>query len=147
MDESPGLALARAGQVASTRIRQALLAHGLKVGHAHVLRVLADEGATGQQALVEALGVDPSVLVAMLNDLEKAGLAERRRDTADRRRHIVEISPRGMRLVADADASIASAEAELFANLDASEISTLHGLLARIKDASGDPGCDGAEVS
>jgi len=129
------------------RIRQALLAHGLKPGHSHVLMVLADGGATGQQALVEAVGVDPSVLVTMLNDLEAAGLAERRRDAADRRRHIVEISPRGMQLVADVYASIASAEAELFADLEASEISTLQALLARINDTSADTGCDGTEVS
>jgi DNA-binding MarR family transcriptional regulator len=147
MDERPGLALAAAGQLATTRIRRALLAHGLKAGHAHVLMLLADEGATGQQALIEALGVDPSVLVATLNDLETAELAERRRDPSDRRRHIVEISPRGTRLVADVYASIASAEAELFADLDASEIGTLHGLLVRIKAASGDQACDENELS
>ncbi len=137
----PGLALAAAGQVATTRLRQALAGHDLKPGHARVLMLLADEGATGQQALVEALGVDPSVLVAMLNDLERAGLAERRRDPADRRRHIVEISPDGTRLVGDVYTSIAAVEAELFANLDAGEIDTLQGLLARIKASSDDQAC------
>jgi DNA-binding MarR family transcriptional regulator len=147
MEERPGLALVLAGQAASTRIQKALRDHGLKNGHAHVLMVLADEGPTSQQALVQALEVDPSVLVAMLNDLEKAGLAERRRDPADRRRHIVEISPRGTRLVADVYASIAAVEAELFAGLDANEIGTLHGLLVRIGTVVGDPTCPGDDVS
>jgi DNA-binding MarR family transcriptional regulator len=138
----PGLALAGAGQVATTRLRQALAAHDLKPGHARVLMLLADQGAIGQQALVEAIGVDPSVLVAMLNDLERAELAERRRDPADRRRHIVEISPRGKRLVNDVYASIAAVEAQLFADLDASEIGTLQGLLARIKAGADDQTCE-----
>lgn len=141
MDERPGLALVLAGQAASTRIQKTLRDHGLKNGHAHVLMRLADEGATSQQALIQALEVDPSVLVAMLNDLEKAGLAERRRDPADRRRHIVEISPRGTRMVADVYAGIAAVEAELFARLDKSEIDTLHEMLARIRTVIVDPTC------
>ncbi|MFD5078728.1 MarR family winged helix-turn-helix transcriptional regulator [Streptomyces sp. NPDC058371] len=147
MNERPGLELAFAGQMAGTRIQKALRALGLKNSHARVLMMLADEGATGQQALVQALEVDPSVLVAMLNDLETAGLAERRRDPADRRRHIVEISPRGTRLVADVYAGIASVEAELFTGLDASEIATLHRLLVRIRATAGDRTCAGDEES
>jgi DNA-binding MarR family transcriptional regulator len=88
--------------------------------------------------------VDPSVLVAMLNDLENAGLAERRRDPGDRRRHIVEISSRGTQLVTDVYASIASVEANLFAALDANEIDLLHKLLDRIKDTAVDDTCDTA---
>jgi DNA-binding MarR family transcriptional regulator len=143
MDKRPGLALAYAGQIVGMRIQEALRAHGLKNNHAHVLMVLADQGATGQQALIQTLGVDPSMLVAMLNDLENAGLAERRRDPADRRRHIVEISPRGTQLVTDVYASIASVEAQLFAPLDANEIDVLHKMLIRI-NATGDQTCDAA---
>jgi DNA-binding MarR family transcriptional regulator len=145
MEKRPGLALAFAGQIAGMRVQDALRAHGLKNNHAHVLMVLADQGATGQQALVQLLGVDPSVLVAMLNDLENAGLAERRRDPVDRRRHIVEISPRGTQLVTDVYASIASVEAELFAALDANEIDVLHKMLNRIKATAGDDTCDAAD--
>jgi DNA-binding MarR family transcriptional regulator len=141
MEDWPGLALAGAGQVAAARLRQALAAHDLKPGHAHVLMRLAEQGATGQQALVETVGVDPSVLVALLNDLESAGLAGRRRDPADRRRHIVEISPPGTRLVNEVYASMAAVDAELFADLDPSEIATLQGLLGRIKSSADEQAC------
>jgi DNA-binding MarR family transcriptional regulator len=144
MEKRPGLALAFAGRIAGMRVQDALRTHGLKNNHAHVLMVLADQGATSQQALVRTLGVDPSVLVAMLNDLEDAGLADRRRDRVDRRRHIVEISPRGTQLVMDVYASIASVEAELFAALDANEIDLLHKMLNRIKATAGDDTCDAA---
>jgi DNA-binding MarR family transcriptional regulator len=146
MEKRPGLALAFAGQIAGMRVQEALRVHGLKNNHAHVLMVLADQGATGQQALIQSIGVDPSVLVNMLNDLENAGLAERRRDPADRRRHIVEISPRGTQLVTDVYASIASVEADLFAALDANEIDALHKMLIRINATAGDQSCDAADA-
>ncbi|RKN12492.1 MarR family winged helix-turn-helix transcriptional regulator [Streptomyces radicis] len=147
MEKRPGLALALVGRLAGARIEEALRAHGLKRGHAHVLMVLDDRGPTGQQALLQSLGVDPSVLVAMLNDLEGAGLAERRRDPADRRRHIVEISSTGTRLVADLYAGIAAVEADLFAGLDACEVDALHRLLLRIEATAGAPSCaDGDEA-
>jgi DNA-binding MarR family transcriptional regulator len=142
--DRPGLALAYSGQIANVRIKKALAVHGLKPLHGHVLLLLSDEGATSQQALGEAFGADPSVLVAVLNDLEGDGLAGRRRDPADRRRHIVEISARGTRLVADVHRVIAAVEAELFADLDAAEITTLQGLLARVK-ASDDEACTGEQ--
>ena len=52
-------------------------------------------GRRAQQTLIEALGLDASNLVALLNELEDAGLIVRRRDRADRRRGIIELSARG----------------------------------------------------
>jgi DNA-binding MarR family transcriptional regulator len=140
--DRPSLALAVSGQIANVRIKRALAAHGLKPGHGHVLLLLSDKGATSQQALVEALGVDPSVLVAVLNDLERDGFAQRRRDPTDRRRHIVEISAHGAKLVARVHSAIATVEAELFSDLNATEISTLQGLLTRIKASVDEEACD-----
>ena len=137
ISESASVTLALAGQLAHTRLRQALAAHGLKPAHSQVLARLTEHGATGQQALLEELGVDPSVLVSVLNELERAGLAERRRDPADRRRHIVEISARGTELAGEVSASLAAVEAELFADLSPAEIQQLHALLNRIKSAPG----------
>ncbi|GAA4617904.1 MarR family winged helix-turn-helix transcriptional regulator [Actinoallomurus liliacearum] len=139
----PGMVLAYSGQLAGGRIKEALAAHGLKPAHAHVLMLLSDEGPRGQQALVEELGVDPSVLVAILNDLEKDGLAERRRDPADRRRHIVEIRDRGTELVGDVHTAVAAVEAELFADLTAGELATLQRLLERVRPGADDEGCPG----
>lgn len=137
----PGLVLAYAGQIANGRIKKALGVHGLKPGHARVLMLLADKGPMGQQALVEELGVDPSVLVAILNDLESNDLAERRRDPADRRRHIVEIRDRGTELVGEVHRAVAAVEAELFADLTADELATLQSLLQRLKPRADDGTC------
>jgi len=61
-----------------------------------VLVDLAERGPTSQQSLLETLSVDPSVMVSILNDLERQGLAERAaiRPTGG---HIVEMSARAAR--------------------------------------------------
>jgi DNA-binding MarR family transcriptional regulator len=51
--------------------------------------------ALGQQELGQIMGVDPSVLVTLLNQLEADGYVSRQRDPADRRRHVVALSPAG----------------------------------------------------
>jgi len=132
-EDPPGWTLAHAGMVASEMIKRALAEKGLKPGHAHVLKMLNDQDPLSQQAILEAIGVDPSVLVSLLNDLEGEDLAVRRRNPNDRRRHIVELSAKGRKLAGDLNEAIAAGEAELFADLTADEINTLCGLLNRLK--------------
>lgn len=136
-----GLLLARAGVIASTQIRQALTLIGLGPRHGHVLMHLAATGPTSQQALIEALAVDPSSLVTVLNDLERDGLAERRRDPADRRRHIVEMSARGAAVLTEVDRAVAAVEQDLFVDLDEREMTRLAELLTRVRTVPHD--CEG----
>lgn len=138
-----GFLLARHGAIADVRMRQALGASGLKHRAGVVLLYLAESGRMSQRALIEALGVDPSVLVAILNDLERDGLIERRRDPNDRRRHIVEITPAGAAMLARMEEAIATVERELFADLDADELARLHALLSRVATRPDDPICAG----
>jgi DNA-binding MarR family transcriptional regulator len=132
-DDRMGFLLTRQGQVMNARLRHALGVCGLSPRHGAALFRLAQAGPTSQQALIEALAVDASGLVAVLNDLESNHLVERRRDPADRRRHIVEITEAGSAAVAAADQAITAVENEAFADLDPSEITQLQGLLARIR--------------
>jgi DNA-binding MarR family transcriptional regulator len=141
MADHTTLALASSGHTAAAQIRKALAEYGLKPTHGHALLRLADKGSISQQALAEALAVDPSVLVAVLNDLELEGLTERRRDPADRRRHIVEITQQGKSRAADFEAALTAVEATLFADLTAGEIATLRGLLARVKTPGDEASC------
>jgi DNA-binding MarR family transcriptional regulator len=86
-----------------------------------------------QQALIEALGVDPSVLVSILNDLESYGFAERRRDPDDRRRHIVEMSRRGAAALTRVDEVMSTVEREVFGDLSQDERNQLRTLLGRLR--------------
>jgi DNA-binding MarR family transcriptional regulator len=96
-----------------------------------LLRDLADHGgAVTQQSLCGTLHLDPNNLVLMLNDIEGAGFAERRRDPDDRRRHIVELTPAGVRALEHAEQGMQGVEDEVLSALNAKERVELGRLLS-----------------
>lgn len=119
----------RLSRVVYRRINERLLGMSLKAFV--VLSHLKDCGPTSQQELGEVLCLDANNLVLLLNEVEGAGHALRRRDPEDRRRHIVEITPAGLRAVARAERGIESVEEGVLSALDRDERSDLHRLLVR----------------
>jgi DNA-binding MarR family transcriptional regulator len=120
---------------------------GLRPRHLIALRLLSEDGPASQQGLGEALRLDPSNVVGLLNELEERELITRRRDPVDRRRHIVEMSPRGEEELCRAYSRIRLVEDDLLSALSAEEQATLYHLLVRavgVKtppcDASVEPG-------
>ena len=79
------------------------------------------------------MGVDPSVLVTLLNPLEADGYVSRQRDPADRRRHVVALSPAGATHLAAAAGAQRAAEDELFAGLDQDQREQLRQLLLALQ--------------
>ena len=92
---------------------------------------LRDQKGVTQQALGDALHLDPNNCVLLLNVLESGKLAERRRDPTDRRRHIVELTPVGRRALERADRALESVEDDVLGTLSPTERETLHRLLVR----------------
>jgi len=84
-----------------------------------------------QQALGQTLMLDPNNCVILLNDLDERGYVERRRDPADRRRHLVEVTPEGVAALKAAEARLDSLENEVLGNLDPGEREQLRELLAK----------------
>ena len=105
------------------------------------LTLLDAHGPVSQQALGDALRLDPSNVVGLLNELEERGLVTRRRDPADRRRHIVELSAAGADELAHTSSRLRLVEDELLAALSAEDRATLHSLLVRVVGAAA-PACD-----
>jgi MarR family transcriptional regulator, temperature-dependent positive regulator of motility len=75
--------------------------------------------------------LDPNNCVILLNDLEEDGYIERRRDPADRRRHMVEMTPAGARALERAEVKLETVEDQVIGNLTAAERSALRDLLAK----------------
>ena len=79
--------------------------------------------------------------MALLNELEDAGLIVRSRDRADRRRGIIELSTEGERLLLEVDRALEAVDDEILSALSADERATLNDLLARA-GGSGPLVCD-----
>jgi DNA-binding MarR family transcriptional regulator len=78
----------------------------------------AAQGTVGSQlALAQHLGVDRTVMTYLLDDLESAGLIERRADPTDRRARRIVATQKGIGLLANLNDRLRAAEAQLLAPL------------------------------
>src|ERR1700761_2608792 len=114
--------LARVGR----RSADAGMSGCLRARHLIALKLLGEHGPMTQHAVGTALSLDPSNVVGLLNELEERGLVVRRRDPADRRRHIVELSPQGDKELGLANARLSGVEDDLLRALTIQERETLY---------------------
>ena len=145
---SPGLLLALLGQEAMHRLRAAHTAHNLKPRQFQILGLLHDHGGLAQSELLEEMGVAPSILVTLLNPLEADGLVARDRDPADRRCHLVTLTPAGEKRLASASRAQKDTEDALFASLTDEQREQLRALLLALSDglaAEPETACSGGE--
>lgn len=112
---------------------------GMKLKLFQMLGYLDEHSKTTQQELGEAMLFDPNMVVLLLNDLESAGFSLRRRDTEDRRRHVVEITPEGREALARAGRALNKIEDDIFGDLSAEERQTLRRLLEKILEGLAAP--------
>jgi DNA-binding MarR family transcriptional regulator len=114
---------------------------GIKLKQLIALEILVRNEGCLQQELGATLMVDPNNCVLLLNELDDHGYVERKRDPQDRRRHIVAITPSGVRALQKAEAKLEALEGEVLSNLDATEREQLGDLLARAMEGQ-DPSID-----
>ena len=135
---SPAFLLKRLGWAVKDRTVDAFEAAGESPYHYSVLAVLEESARETQATIADALGYDRSWLVGLLDELEEAGLIERRRDPADRRRHLVSLKPEGATKLAELRAISRSVEEEFLAVLEPAEREQLHAILLKLA-SSHDP--------
>ena len=122
--------------------RESVLAPlGLRPRHLIALTVLRDQGGSAQQDLAKILEMDSTNVVSLLNELETENLIERRRSPADRRRHLVELTDVGAKLLARAEFALAAVEDEVFSALDGEQRETLYTLLQQATSKTGVEAC------
>lgn len=107
---------------------------GMRLKQLIALDHLRDNESCLQQGLGQMLMLDPNNCVLLLNDLDDSGYVERRRDPADRRRHIVEITAAGVAALEEAERKLETLEDEVLGNLSQAERAELHHLLSKALD-------------
>jgi DNA-binding MarR family transcriptional regulator len=128
--------LARMGHVAAKQFGARLEQLGLTTRMWGALNVLDAEGAITQQRLGRCTGIDPSSMVSTIDDLEAAGLVQRRQHPSDRRAHALHLTEAGRAKLARGRELARGAQEELFAPLTDLERSQLHQLLLRLATAN-----------
>ncbi len=128
---TPGVTvlLTQLSRVVYRRTPEELL--GMRLKAFVMLAHLREHSPIPQQELGEMLCIDANNLVLLLNELESTGFAYRRRDPADRRRHLVEITDEGTCAFARAERGIESVEDDVLGSLSGPERVELQVLLAK----------------
>jgi MarR family transcriptional regulator for hemolysin len=110
--------LAQASHALETEMTAKLQALGVSP-RAHCVLTHARGGELTQSQVAEQCALDKTTMVVTMDELERAGLAERRPSSTDRRARIIAVTEAGERIVDDANAIVAAIYDEVLAELPA----------------------------
>ena len=148
MDERPGgwpgtgegdfaYLLVQLGFHLARRFGEQLAPLGLEPRHAGMLTRLAAHEGLSQQALGELIGLNPTRMVFLVDELQQRGLVERRRNTADRRSYALYLTAQGRDKLRQVRASGNRHQGEIGASLTRDERVQLASLLRRLAAEQG----------
>lgn len=127
-----GYLLQKAGALLVQDADRALGAQGIRMRYFYVLGALESGLALSQQDLSTLLNLDPTTVVALMDEMEQAGHVERRRNPVDRRRYILTLTDRGRNMLADAMSVVDQVEAEFFAPIPEKDRQRLREMLGTV---------------
>lgn len=144
--DAANLALGRLGDFVGFRLRRvqnqlsrkfasATADMGLRSGLFSSLAIVAANPAISQSELSREVGLDKSVTVTIVDELEKYGWAERRRSPEDRRRHALFVTPEGNQQLDRLFARMEEVEGDVLHQLTPAEHQLLNDLLDRMYEA------------
>jgi MarR family transcriptional regulator, transcriptional regulator for hemolysin len=128
-----GLQLARTARSVSRAFDDALAEAGGSVPVWLVLISLKSQHRRNQRELAEAVGIREATLTHHLNAMDEQGLITRRRDPANRRVHLVELTAAGEAAFQRLRGAATAFDERLRAGLSADEVADLETLLSRLE--------------
>jgi DNA-binding MarR family transcriptional regulator len=140
LSDDVGFLLSRASGLFVRASNAALASHGLRVRPYSVLLLACEsDGGISQRDLAGTLGLDPSQVVLLVDELAAAGLVERRPSEMDRRTKLVAATEAGRRLRDGAARDVEAAVSAQLAELTGTEQYLLKDLLGRLVTRGGGP--------
>jgi DNA-binding MarR family transcriptional regulator len=133
----PAFLLAQLGAHAASQFAERLNALELSPADAGILRLLRTAAGISQQELSATLRIHPSRLVAILDNLEKRQLIERRPNPGDRRLYSLHLTRDGGEALQRIGKIAREHQDALLSALNAEERSNLTEILHRIADQQG----------
>lgn len=124
--------VARVRAIGSQHAREALAPHGLRVRGFAVLSLACGAVSPTQRAIADFLQLDPSQVVAVIDQLEASGFVRRSQDPRDRRVNIVEATELGLSTYAKAREAVRDARELSLTTLSPDERETLTRLLLKV---------------
>jgi DNA-binding MarR family transcriptional regulator len=134
--EFAGQLFFRLWRASHTRIADALTSIGLTPALFGILNFLGAHDGVIQLEIATAMGIDPSTLVSLIDELESAGLAKRRPHAKDRRAREVLMTPKGRRMLERGRRMALQVEDEVLQGLTGAERRELVSLLRRALDSA-----------
>jgi len=124
--------LVQLGMEAARQFGELLGPLGVEPRHVGMLTRLAANEGKAQQVIGELIGLNPTQMVFLVDELEGRGFVERRRNPADRRSHALYLTPAGRDLLSKVQEASRVHQARFGASLSEAEQEQLTGLLRRI---------------
>ncbi|WP_394436593.1 MarR family winged helix-turn-helix transcriptional regulator [Streptomyces sp. SGAir0957] len=124
-----GYLLNKAGSILMEDAERALAEQGMRLRYFYVLAALESDLTLSQQDLSKLLHLDPTTMVALVDEMERAGHVERRRNPADRRRYILRLTDDGRTALARAGSAVDAVEREFLEAVPAEDRERLRALL------------------
>jgi DNA-binding MarR family transcriptional regulator len=132
LDERIPFLLSQLGSHVAAEFDRTLTATGVDPRTYAVLMALATEDGQSQRQLSARLGIHRNAMVAVIDSLERQGLAERRSHPEDRRAFAVTLTAKARKLLPDLDARGRALEDDITSPLSPEERTTLRQLLQRV---------------
>jgi DNA-binding MarR family transcriptional regulator len=129
--QSTGYLLQKAGGLLIQDAEKALKSHGLRLRYYYILAVLGSNATLSQQDLAKLLNLDPTTVVAVIDEMEQNAHVERRRNPRDRRRYILHLSDTGRNVLENSSRAVDEVERHFLSGLPAEDRIRLNAILGR----------------